>query len=241
LHTTAVHSDLADSVAHQGFAIRHNVLSDDEAGELIAALDSAGAREGIQRRGGIVAVRNLLETVPEVSELAQAPILRSIAESVLGPECFAVRGTLFDKTPQTNWKVSWHQDLTIAVKQRVDVAGFGPWSEKAGVASVQPPVEVLESMVTIRVNLDDCGEDNGPLRVLPGSHAHGRLGAPEIVEWRDRVPEVLTVAPRGAALIMRPLLLHASSAATSPRHRRIIHLDYAVAELPGGLDWHVRA
>jgi hypothetical protein len=36
---------------------------------------------------------------------------------------------------------------------------------------------------------------------------------------------------------MRPLLLHASSPAADPRHRRVIHLEFAAEPLPGGLEW----
>jgi len=148
-----------------------------------------------------------------------------------------VRGILFDKTPVTNWKVAWHQDLTIAVRTRVDVPGYGPWSEKVGTVSVQPPASVLEQMITIRLHVDDCGADNGPLRVIPGSHAHGRLSPEAIEQWRARGGEVVATARRGAALVMRPLLLHASSAAVRPERRRVIHLDFAVQDLPGGLEW----
>ena len=95
-----------------------------------------------------------------------------------------VRAILFDKTPSANWKVVWHQDLTIAVRERGVVSGFGPWSEKEGVVHVQPPIELLERMLAVRVHLDDCGADNGPVRVLPASHRVGRLSGEAIDEWR---------------------------------------------------------
>ena len=148
-----------------------------------------------------------------------------------------VRGILFDKTPGANWKVGWHQDLSIAVKKRVDVPGFGPWSEKAGVPHVQPPCAVLEQMLTIRLHLDECGEDNGPLRVLPGSHTKGKMAPQEIKAYRQATEPVICACPRGGALLMRPLLLHASSLATSPKHRRVVHLEFAAQPLPGGLEW----
>jgi hypothetical protein len=43
--------------------------------------------------------------------------------------------------------------------------------------------------------------------------------------------------PRGGVLLMRPLLLHASSASQVPRHRRVLHIEWAAQELPGGLQW----
>jgi ectoine hydroxylase-related dioxygenase (phytanoyl-CoA dioxygenase family) len=207
-----------------------DVLSRPPVISLPGILDEAGRREGISRSGGILAVRNPLEVVPEIAALAKEPAVRSLVEPVIGVSAFAVRGILFDKTPQTNWKVTWHQDLTIAVKQKIDVPGFGPWSEKAGVASVQPPVSFLDQMLTVRINLDDCTDDNGPVRVIPGSHR----------AWRAQGIEQTTAAPQGAALLMRPLLLHASSSARLPEHRRVIHIDFAASELPGGLRWYTR-
>ena len=212
--------ELPQAVNEHGFAVIPNVLSDSEIDSLIPVLGEAAKQNGIERRGEIHAMRNLLETVPEIAELARSATLRALVEPVLGSGCFAVRGILFDKTPGANWKVTWHQDRTIAVKDPRPVPGYGPWSEKAGIHSVQPPASVLEAMVTIRINLDECGPDNGPVRVLPGSHRHGRLGADEITMWRARVSDVATVGPRGAALVMRPLLLHASSPAVAPQHRR---------------------
>lgn len=151
---------------------------------------------------------------------------------MVGQRYFPVRGLLFDKTPESNWKVPWHQDLSIAVAARVEAPGFGPWSVKDGVVHVQPPVEVLETMITLRLHLDDCGPDNGPLRVLPGTHALGKVAAPP-----ENVSEVVCCLPAGGALLMRPLLLHASSPAVAPGRRRVIHLEFASGALPGGLEW----
>jgi ectoine hydroxylase-related dioxygenase (phytanoyl-CoA dioxygenase family) len=233
-------ADILMAVATDGFAMVERVLDQKELDALLDVLEDATAHAGIRRRGGVLAIRNLLEAVPEVADLARSPALRALAESVTAAPAFAVRGILFDKTPATNWKVTWHQDLTIAVRERREVEGFGPWSVKAGVASVQPPVAVLENMVTIRINLDACGPENGPLRLLPGSHLAGRLGPDDIAGWRARVAEVLATGPAGAALVMRPLLLYASSPATTPAHRRVIHLDYACEDLPEGLEWYTR-
>jgi ectoine hydroxylase-related dioxygenase (phytanoyl-CoA dioxygenase family) len=185
-------------------------------------------------------VRNLLDDSPAVRELATSETVRSVAEAVLGPHCFAVRAILFDKTPRANWKVVWHQDVTIAVRERANVPGFGPWSEKEGVVHVQPPVELLERMLAVRVHLDDCGADNGPVRVLPGSHRVGRLSAEAIDQWREGQAPVDCLAERGSILAFRPLILHASSPAKAPAHRRVVHIEFAADELPAPLDWHSR-
>jgi hypothetical protein len=115
--------------------------------------------------------------------------------------------------------------------------GFGPWSSKEGVTHVQPPVGVLERMVAVRLHLDDCAASNGPLRVIPGSHASGRLSAAGIAAIRAREPECVCVARAGDPARVEALLLHASSAATAPGHRRVLHVEYACEPLPAGMDW----
>ena len=197
----------------------------------------AGTHAVRAKAGGLYAVRNLMSVVPAVGELARSREMRRLVEPALGAGAVPVRAILFDKTPGANWKVAWHQDLSIAVRERLDVPGFGPWSVKAGVPHVQPPVGVLERMLTVRLHLDDCGPGNGPLLVLPNSHAAGVLSPDAVRGWRARVPAVACHVPAGGALLMRPLLLHASSAATAPRHRRVVHVEYASGDLPGGLAW----
>lgn len=217
-----------------GYALLPNVLSPAEISPLLTAVERLGTHFDLGARGG---VRDLFRILPETRTLAHRPEFYSLAVAALGPACFPVRAILFDKTPDANWKVVWHQDLTIAVRERRDVPGFGPWSEKAGIVHVQPPADVLARMVTLRLHLDDCGPDNGPVRVLPGSHRAGRLPAEAISQWRNAVAEFACTLPRGGVLLMRPLLLHASSPSTMPAHRRVIHIEYATGELPAGLTW----
>lgn len=221
-----------------GYAIVPSVLTAAAVAELIAALEQIPQGNSVRRRG-VPGVRNLLAT-PEIRQLACSPAVRGLVAPVLGTGGFAVRGILFDKTPAANWNVVWHQDLSIAVRERRCAPGFGPWSQKAGVVHVLPPPSVLARMLTVRLHLDDCNERNGPLRVLPGSHTAGRLDANAIAHWREQTPETVCPVPAGGALLMRPLLLHASSDAQTPAHRRVLHLEYAADALPGGLEWHDR-
>jgi len=233
--------DLAEStgftqaIATHGWAVTPPRIPQLAIDRVVSALEQYTESNSV--RGG---VRNLLDASPVVRDLARSEEVRGVAETVLGSQCFAVRAILFDKTPQANWKVVWHQDLTIAVQERAPVSGFGPWSEKEGVAHVQPPVEILERMLAVRVHLDDCGADNGPVRVLPGSHRVGRLSAQAIESWRASQPPVDCLAERGGILALRPLLLHASSPAASPAHRRVMHFEFAADELPSPLSWHSR-
>jgi len=175
---------------------------------------------------------------PAVRALATSPKLRALVEEVLGDPSFPVRALLFDKTPAANLLVPWHQDLSICVKFRLYVPGFGPWSTKAGVVHVQPPVYILERMLAVRIHLDPTDDTNGALRVLPGSHTLGRLNSQQIAALQQGARPVTCFVPGCGLVLMKPLLLHASSAGTSPAHRRVIHIEFAAVDLPGGLQWH---
>lgn len=182
--------------------------------------------------------RSVLSDVA-VADFARAPKMMSLISRHIGDKARAVRAILFDKTTESNWLVPWHQDLTIVVEDRADVPGYGPWSIKNGRHHVQPPMPVMDQMLTLRLHLDDCDESNGALQVIPGSHCHGRLDADAIQNWRSRHAATLCTAKAGDALLMRPLLLHASSRATSTeRRRRVLHIEFAACELAAPIRWH---
>lgn len=217
-------------IEQHGFALIPRVLDADEQQELLAAL---GLVSGAGRRG--------LLAVAAVAALARSPRILALVRPHLPAEPLPVRAIYFDKSSEANWLVPWHQDLTLALRSRGEAPGFGQWSIKDGIPHVQPPVELLEQMLTFRLHLDDAGESNGALRVLPGSHRRGRLSAAEIQQLRSERPEHLCAASAGDALLMRPLLLHASSRSTDTRHRRILHIEYAAFSLPAPLEWHEAA
>jgi len=228
-------------VEKNGFAIREGVLSRQNAAELVATLNKIAQSDSVRKRGGVFAVRNLLDESLDARNLAISDSLRVLIEPVLGKYFFPVRGILFDKIPEANWKVPWHQDLTIAVRKRVEVDGFGPWSTKSDVLHVQPPAFILENMLSVRIHLDECGEENGALRVIPGSHCRGRISEDKIPSIRSGAKEVTCAVGIGGVLLMRPLLLHASSPSRVPGHRRVVHIDYASVSLPSSLQWFSEA
>jgi ectoine hydroxylase-related dioxygenase (phytanoyl-CoA dioxygenase family) len=221
------------SIEKDGFSVVEGLLKKSDVDDLLNFIEQSVSAES--RRGG---VRNLLD-VPKMRDLAESSALCQVVETVLGKGAHVVRGILFDKTEGANWKVPWHQDVTIAVDRRVETEGFGPWSMKAGVLHVQPPADVLERMVSVRLHLDDCPKENGALRVIAGSHISGKLDERLIQESAERSIAVICALRCGDALVMRPLLLHASSASSVPGHRRVIHFDYAAVELPPGMNWAV--
>jgi ectoine hydroxylase-related dioxygenase (phytanoyl-CoA dioxygenase family) len=226
------------SVELNGFTIVPDVLDSATIRQLSAALQLEDNSNSVRTRVDVYAIRNLLDLVSEVRTLADSPVIRSLVAPFLGEGAFPVRGVYFDKTIETNWKVAWHQDLSIAVQEKIDVAGFGPWSIKAEVVHVQPPIEILEGLLALRIHLDACSELNGALRVIPGSHLQGRLNSGQIQSYRQKANEVTCCVGPGGVLMMRPLLLHNSSASTKPEcHRRVIHIEFSGQQLPGGLRW----
>jgi len=229
--------DLADQVAAQGFATVRGILDRHAIDSLCAELAVPANGPSLRTRGGVFAIRNLLEIVPAVDALARSAAVRDPVERVLGSKAMPVRAILFDKTPAANWLVPWHQDLTIAVRRRESVHGYGPWSVKGGISHVQPPSFVLDAMLAVRIHLDPCDESNGALRLLPGTHLLGRLTPEQIVREAARGGAVTCELHAGDALLMKPLLLHASSASDHPAHRRVIHLEFAAYELPLPLEW----
>jgi hypothetical protein len=161
----------------------------------------------------------------------------SAIAAMLPVDVVAVQCTLFDKSPAKNWLVALHQDLSIPVKRRVESAECSGWSEKEGYLFVQPPAGVLEEMVAVRVHVDACPAESGALRLVPGSHMFGRLDSVAAKKLKEEQGEVAVPVSRGGALVMRPLLLHASSKATGSMPRRVLHFVFGPRELPLGLEW----
>lgn len=148
-----------------------------------------------------------------------------------------VRAILFDKTASTNWALGWHQDRVIAVRRRIEVEGFGPWTRKHGALHVAPPFEILARMMTLRLHLDTVPETNAPLLIAPGSHRYGRIAGKDVLGVIERCGIVACLADPGDAWLYATPILHASEVAHQPGRRRVLQVDYAVGDLPGGLEW----
>ena len=161
----------------------------------------------------------------------------AVAAAVLGPKARPVRAIVFDKTAERNWALGAHQDRTIVVKERIEAEGFGPWTVKSGLVQVEPPFEILERMVTLRVHLDAVDRSNAPLRIVPGSQRLGRLPAAEIERVVETFGERLCLAKRGDVWLYATPIVHASLAADMPRRRRVLQVDYSADAAPGPLTW----
>lgn len=159
------------------------------------------------------------------------------ATALLSAPARPVRAVLFNKTANANWQVAWHQDRTICVAERVEVAGFGPWSRKDGTLHVAPPVSILERMVTLRIHIDPVGPDNAPLRAALGSHCIGPVPAADAAARAATFTQAICLAETGDVWAYATPILHASDRSRTPSRRRVLQVDYASADLPGGLTW----
>ena len=196
--------------------------------ELEAALSGLPANEAGVRIHGVKALYPLL---------ASNGCIGAVASETLGEGARPVRAILFNKTAEVNWSLAWHQDRTICVKERRDVDGFGRWSIKRGMQHVEPPIELLGRMVTLRAHLDDVPASNGPLLVALGSHDLGRIPEGEIDTVVVRCGARSCIAEAGDIWLYATPILHASEAASLPRSRRVLQVDFAAERLPDGLEW----
>lgn len=155
----------------------------------------------------------------------------------LSPMFRAVQCTLFEKSPERNWLVAMHQDLSIPVEAKVAETELSGWSVKGEIPFVHAPANILEQLTAVRVHLDPCDAGDGPLNVVPGSHLHGIVDTAKANELRSLLGVVSCTASVGDALVMRPSLLHASSKASGNSRRRVLHFLYGPPSLPYGLKW----
>ncbi|MFT3684512.1 MAG: phytanoyl-CoA dioxygenase family protein [Phycisphaerales bacterium] len=226
--------DLRTQLQHNGVLVIDQLITPMRAQELAQIADTLLASSDRRRPG----VRRVFAREPRLAAVAHDPAFTTLMRTLAGPSARVVRSILFDKTPDTNWLVPWHQDPTIAVAERVDAPNFGPWNLKEGEHHCQPPLDVLESIVTIRIHLDPCPADAGPLRVINGSHRHGLLTDEQMTTLVSTGSITEAVTPAGGAAVMTPLSVHSSPKATmTSGRRRVLHLECSALNLPHGLRW----
>jgi ectoine hydroxylase-related dioxygenase (phytanoyl-CoA dioxygenase family) len=177
------------------------------------------------RRSQPCRARHLM-SIPAIADFAADSRLVSLASRWLGTGALPFRATLFEKSSQTNWLIPWHQDTALALESVFDEPGWGPWSEKAGMHYAHAPTWPLAGVIALRVHLDPSTSENGPLRVIPRSHASGVLSDDAVLEYVKNHEAVECLAPRGGVIAMRPLVIHSSSKARNEELRRVLHFEY---------------
>ena len=196
--------DWQTEIAQTGFAIRQHVFSNGYIDRFLEELAASVPQRG---RAG---VRHALKLAP-VADLARQQSLMDLTCAMLGKDAFPFRATLFDKSQAANWLVVWHQDTALPLQYRREVDGWGPWSIKEGIEYAHAPTAALSQVLALRISLDDSNAENGPLRVLPGTHKLGVLSDDAVHALATEKSPEDCIVPKGAVLAMRPLLIHSSS------------------------------
>ena len=192
----------------------------------------------IAKTASSVCVRNISSLSRIFATLSRHPRLLALLPAA---NLIPVRSILFDKTPEENWPVAWHQDLTIATKSRQDCESYGPWSVKDEIPHTHAPASLFEQMATIRIHLDPTGSENGALLVSPRTHLLGKIPSATIPDLVENSAETCE-CQSGDVLLMSPLILHSSKRSTRPNRRRILHFEYAPPDaLDSRLTWHETA
>lgn len=210
-------------IEQHGYAVIPNVLNAAEVSSIIEELSTATIS---RTRAG---ARHLLR-IPAIASLTKDRRLLEIAREILGDNALPFRATLFDKSPEANWLIVWHQDTALPLQERHDVNGWGPWSVKSGVTYAHAPAHALNRVLALRIHLDDSTIENGPLRVLPCTHKMGVLTDEQVEELAGKVKAIDCVTERHGIIAMRPLVVHASSKSVASVARRVIHIEYAKSQ-----------
>lgn len=214
-----------------GFTIVPDVFDGQEISDLKQCLAQ------FDKTSDSVGIRDLITKYPAMRELATSTKIRQLVEPILGPSAAVVRSIFFNKSVDANWQVAWHQDVTIAVKKKIELTGFDNWSVKDTIPHVQPPVDILQNMLTVRIHLDFADAANGALWVVPESHTLGRVPANSASVVADSHVKQLCQVAAGGVMLFRPLILHASKKAITDCPRRVIHFEFAAKPLTEPLEW----
>ncbi len=222
-----------------GFAIIDNIYSTKDISDILHQIEAANTSgDTFRKSADLFAIRQCLKEIPGVVNIIFNEKLKEILRALLGDTYFVSKSIYFDKPPSSNWYVAYHQDLTISVDRKLELEGFNSWTIKQNQFAVQPPFDILQNIVTVRIHLDDTDAQNGALMVIPASHEKG-ICRPEKID-RATEEEVSCSVPAGGIMLMKPLLLHSSGRTTNNEQRRVIHIEFSNKELPAGLNWSER-
>ena len=228
-----------NDLSKHGFTIIDNIYTNEEIENLLKQINQTSTdKDTFRKSADLFAIRQFLKEVPETIDMVFNQKLKTILKNVFTQNFFVVKSIYFDKPGSSNWYVSYHQDLTISVDKKREFKRFQFWTIKQKQFAVQPPLEILQNIATVRIHLDQTDKNNGALKVIPQSHLKG-IYRPENIDW-NLEKEVYCNVSKGGIMLMKPLLLHSSGRTTNDSPRRVIHIEISSLELPSGLNWAER-
>lgn len=213
-----------------------SIYSSEEVQKIIDTVNKVDtSKDTVRKSSDLFAIRQFLKEVPETRDLIFNEKLKKIIKELFGKNYFAIKSIYFDKPASSNWYVPYHQDLTISVDKKIELENFDFWTTKQNQFAVQPPLEILENIYTVRIHLDDTDQNNGALKVIEKSHLR-KIYRAESIDWTNEKETTCNVN-KGGIMIMKPLLLHSSSRTTNNKKRRVIHIEFSDCSLPHELNW----
>ncbi|PTX63507.1 phytanoyl-CoA dioxygenase PhyH [Kordia periserrulae] len=228
--------DYISSLDEQGFAVLNHIYADAEVDAIYNCIEKACAKLNVGNYSkSVFAIRQAMKKIPELESLVSTTKLQNLLSSLFTEPYFLTKAIYFDKPSESNWFVAYHQDLSISVDRKVAVSNYTNWTFKKGQYGVQPPLDILENIVTVRIHLDKTTKENGALKVIPTSHLKG-IYRPETIDWNTETEHVCEVE-KGGIMLMKPLTLHASERTTNGKQRRVLHLEFGSKQLTKPLEW----
>jgi len=225
-----------DNLYNKGFSIVDGIYNDEEIDSILNSISNADQTNTTFRKSeDLFAIRQVVKEIPEILQFIFNDNLKNLISSVLGNDYFIVKSIYFDKPENSNWYVAYHQDLTISVDKKAEIENFVNWTKKQNQFAVQPPISVLENIVTLRIHLDETNSENGALKVIENSHSKG-IYRPENINWENEKGVTCNVN-KGGVMLMKPLLLHSSGRTTNSKKRRVIHIELSNIDLPKEINW----
>ncbi len=228
--------NINETIANDGFAIIEKVFTEGEIDDLLLTISQADtSKPTFRKTTELFAIRQFFKEIPASFDKVFNAKINKLISDIFSQDYFVVKSIYFDKPGNSNWFVSYHQDLTISVDKKFDIAGFGPWTTKQNQFAVQPPLDILQDNFTIRIHLDNTNEENGALKIIPKSHLKG-VCRPETIEWSNEKQKTCNVN-KGGIMFMKPLLLHSSGRSINNNKRRVLHIEFSRSSLPENLNW----
>lgn len=219
-----------------GFSILTDLYSETEISQILACIENADQDgNSFMKTQDLFAIRQLIKNVPGLTYLLFNKNLTELIANLSQSEYFLTKAIYFDKPRESNWFVAYHQDLSISVNKKTDIQNYSNWTFKKGLYGVQPPIQILQDTITIRIHLDKTTKENGALKVIPKSHLSGIVRV-DSKDWNIE-NEFVCEVEKGGAMLMKPLTLHASNRTTNEQKRRVIHLEFNKHNLTEPLDW----